>query len=297
MAVRLTRRTKCSTVALPTLTVPTPPSIFVRLDSPDETARNKGHASACVLNLPLRRPLERNHGIQLRPHAAAGALRVYGVFHSCSLFQRYRWQRRKRKGKSNWGFCPSSSSLGNALQELSVMAQPQVQHVLDEQLSEDGPEDPVAHLYRQAAKTRKVKDLIGSRRGTGCSYRVGAARCCGNELLHRPTPTKRITSIYPSKGCCQSSPLATAFAQRGLSIHLRSQVSRKRDRRKNLRRRCREQMCIPGLSSLDHGVETNEELSHTGHQGHLGCFTALSQVLVEGANCRVEAKPRDDGHV
>ena len=82
------------------------------------------------------------------------------------FFQRYKWRQRKRKGKSNWGFYPSSSSLGNALQELSVMAQPQVEHVLEEKLNEDteddsegGPENPVAHLHRQAAKIRRGEKL------------------------------------------------------------------------------------------------------------------------------------------
>ena len=82
------------------------------------------------------------------------------------FFQRYRWRRRKRKGKSNWGFYPSSASMGNALQELSVIAAPQVEHVLEEKLNEDaeddsegGPENPVAHLHRQAAKIRRGEKL------------------------------------------------------------------------------------------------------------------------------------------
>jgi hypothetical protein len=95
-----------------------------------------------------------------------GLLQFVAIFTVVFLFQRYRWRQRKRKGKSNWGFYPSSSSLGNALQELSVMAQPQVEHVLEEKLNEDieddsegGPEDPVAHLHRQAAKIRRGEKL------------------------------------------------------------------------------------------------------------------------------------------
>ena len=82
------------------------------------------------------------------------------------FFQRCRWRRRKRQGKSNWGFYPSSASLGNALQELSVMAQPQVERVLEEKSNEDaeddsegGPENPVAHLHKQAAKIRRGEKL------------------------------------------------------------------------------------------------------------------------------------------
>jgi hypothetical protein len=96
----------------------------------------------------------------------AGLYFISVLFAIAFFFQRYRWRRRKRQGKSNWGFYPSSASLGNALQELSVMAQPQVEHVLEEKLSEDaedddegGPEDPVAHLHRQAVKMRKGEKL------------------------------------------------------------------------------------------------------------------------------------------
>jgi len=92
-----------------------------------------------------------------------GFMALFTVFF---LFQRYRWRRRKRKGKSNWGFYPRSSSLGNALQQLSVFAQPQVEYVLEEKLNEDaeddsegGPEDPIAHLHRQAVKIRRGEKI------------------------------------------------------------------------------------------------------------------------------------------
>ena len=95
-----------------------------------------------------------------------GGLFLFSVLFAIAFFfQRYRWRRRKRQGRSNWGFYPSSASFGNALQELSVFAQPQVEHVLEEKLSEDaeddgegGPEDPVA-LHRQAARMRRGEKL------------------------------------------------------------------------------------------------------------------------------------------
>jgi hypothetical protein len=84
------------------------------------------------------------------------------VFACVFFYQRFRWRRNKRLGKSNWGFYPSSAALGNALQELQTMAQPQVQHVLEEK-SEDtaedddeaGPDDPTAHLRNQAERIRR----------------------------------------------------------------------------------------------------------------------------------------------
>lgn len=81
------------------------------------------------------------------------------------LFQRLRWTRRGRRGKSNLGFYPSTASLGNALHQLQAIAQPQVEYVIAEKLDEEADEDdsgnpdhqiaPVLHLHRQAAKIRK----------------------------------------------------------------------------------------------------------------------------------------------
>ena len=69
-------------------------------------------------------------------------------------------------GKSNWGFYPSSASLGNALQELSVLTQPQVENVLEVKLNEDAeddsegdPENPIAHFQGQAARIRRGEKL------------------------------------------------------------------------------------------------------------------------------------------
>ena len=80
--------------------------------------------------------------------------------------QRARWRRRRRQNKSNWGFFPTSASMGNALQHLQILAQPQVQHILEEKLDEhaedeeDGaPKDPAAHLHRQARRIRSGKKV------------------------------------------------------------------------------------------------------------------------------------------
>jgi len=72
------------------------------------------------------------------------------------VYQRWRWKRTRR------GFRPSTAMLGNALHQLQTIAQPQMQHVIEEKLDEDledeesgGPDDPVRHLHRQAAKIRR----------------------------------------------------------------------------------------------------------------------------------------------
>jgi len=83
---------------------------------------------------------------------------VMGAF----FFQRLRWRRRKRLGKRCLGFYPGAASMGNALHKLQVLAQPQVQYVLEEKLEEESdddeegaPKDPTEHLHRQAAKIRR----------------------------------------------------------------------------------------------------------------------------------------------
>ena len=79
----------------------------------------------------------------------------------CFLWQRFLWRLRKRLGL-NPGFYPSTASLGDAFQSLQTLAQPQMTYVLEEKQEEPaedddagGPQDPVAHLHRQAAKIRR----------------------------------------------------------------------------------------------------------------------------------------------
>ena len=167
MAAWLTRRAKCSTVDLPTLTLPKTASAFVRLNSQDDS-RRKGSPCSCVrrLVMPLRRHVRTLVKLNLDVMLLGGLYFFSACFAIAFFFQRYRWRQRKRQGKSNWGFYPSPASLGNALQELSVMAQPQVEHVLEEKLNEDaeddsegGPENAVVHLHRQAAKIRRGEKL------------------------------------------------------------------------------------------------------------------------------------------
>jgi hypothetical protein len=80
--------------------------------------------------------------------------------------QRAVWRWRKKARKSNWGFYPSGASIGNALQVLQAIAEPQVQHVIEERLEEPaedddeaGPKDPTAHLMRQARRIRNGEDV------------------------------------------------------------------------------------------------------------------------------------------
>jgi hypothetical protein len=96
-----------------------------------------------------------------------GYLGLLLIVWGCILWvQRALWRWRKKKGRSKLGFYPSGASIGNALQVLQAIAEPQVQHVIEERLEEPaedddeaGPKDPAAHLMRQARRIRKGEDV------------------------------------------------------------------------------------------------------------------------------------------
>jgi len=72
----------------------------------------------------------------------------------------YRWG--KRRGKSRFGFYPSSAAAGNALQTMQALAQPRTELMVEEKLKEpaeddeeSGGDDPLGHLHRQAQAIRE----------------------------------------------------------------------------------------------------------------------------------------------
>jgi hypothetical protein len=96
-----------------------------------------------------------------------GYLGLLLIAWACVFFaQRAGYRRRKRKGKRPLGFYPTGASVGNAFQALQALAEPRVQHVLEEKLDESededdetGPKDPTAHLMRQARRIRNGKHV------------------------------------------------------------------------------------------------------------------------------------------
>jgi len=96
-----------------------------------------------------------------------GYLGLLLIVWGCIVFvQRTVWRWRKKTGKSRLGFFPTGASMGNALQVLQAIAEPQIQYVIEERLEEPtdegdeaGPKDPTAHLMRQARRIRKGEDV------------------------------------------------------------------------------------------------------------------------------------------
>lgn len=81
---------------------------------------------------------------------------VPAAFLLAFLLGRLRWRPNRRR------FRPSYNSLGNALQVLQVIAQPQIEYTLEEKLKEKseeddegGPDDPTAYYRR---KMKEVDD-------------------------------------------------------------------------------------------------------------------------------------------
>ena len=77
-------------------------------------------------------------------------------------FKRARWKRRTRTNPEYDGFCPSTSSLGNAFHSLQTLTRPTIAYVLEEKYDEDmdddgdgGPDDPTRHLNRQLTLIRR----------------------------------------------------------------------------------------------------------------------------------------------
>ena len=92
-----------------------------------------------------------------------GYLGLLLIVWGCTVWvQRAFWRWRKKTGKSRWGYFPTGASMGNALQALQAIAEPQIQQVIEERLEEPtdeedeaAPKDPTAHLLRQARTIRK----------------------------------------------------------------------------------------------------------------------------------------------
>jgi hypothetical protein len=80
--------------------------------------------------------------------------------------QRARYKHRKRRGKKHLGFYPSAAALSLALISLQTLAQPDLNHSLEqrqteaaEQDDEGDPNDPAAHLARQLKRIRDGQPL------------------------------------------------------------------------------------------------------------------------------------------
>lgn len=80
------------------------------------------------------------------------------------FWKRWRYRRNKARGKRRFGYYPNAATLGNALQVLQILTAPHTEYILEQKLAEPaededagGPDDPTAHLHRQAQQIRQGK--------------------------------------------------------------------------------------------------------------------------------------------
>lgn len=79
-----------------------------------------------------------------------------------SMFLLQRWNSRRHHTGKRLGFFPSTAVMGTALLSIQTLVQPHMEQVIEQRLQEPveddeegGPDDPVAHLHRQARKFRR----------------------------------------------------------------------------------------------------------------------------------------------
>jgi hypothetical protein len=88
-------------------------------------------------------------------------LAFYSLFTAVFLLQRLRWRRKKAANPNHRGFYPSAPALSLALISLQTLAQPDLNHALEQRQSEaedqdesGDPDDPAAELNRQLKRIR-----------------------------------------------------------------------------------------------------------------------------------------------
>ncbi|HEX4577058.1 MAG TPA: hypothetical protein VH117_06880 [Edaphobacter sp.] len=96
-------------------------------------------------------------------------LAFFTLFALVVVFQRARYKFRKRRGKKHLGFYPSAAALSLALLSLQTLAQPDLNHSLEQRETEAAdeddegdPDDPAAQLSRQLKRIRNGETLEAS---------------------------------------------------------------------------------------------------------------------------------------
>jgi hypothetical protein len=69
--------------------------------------------------------------------------------------RRAAWRRKKRLGKKNLGFCPSTSALGMAFLFLQAFSRPSLAHVIEAKRDEDADEDDAGEPETLAKQLRR----------------------------------------------------------------------------------------------------------------------------------------------
>ena len=93
-------------------------------------------------------------------------LASFALFTAVFLLQRLRYRRKKTANPNHTGFYPSAAALSLALLSLQTLAQPDLNHALEQRQTEaededenGDPDDPASQLNRQLKRIRNGEDI------------------------------------------------------------------------------------------------------------------------------------------
>jgi hypothetical protein len=93
-------------------------------------------------------------------------LAFFSLFTVVFLIQRLRWRRKKAVNPNHRGFYPTTAALGLVLLSLQTLAQPDLNHALEQRQTEAAdeeengdPDDPAAQLNRQLKRIRNGQPI------------------------------------------------------------------------------------------------------------------------------------------
>jgi hypothetical protein len=96
----------------------------------------------------------------------AAFLALFLLFTAAFLLQRLRWRRKKAANPNHRGFYPSAAALALTLLSLQTIAQPDLNHALEQRQTEAAneeengdPDDPAAQLNRQLKRIRNGEPI------------------------------------------------------------------------------------------------------------------------------------------
>jgi hypothetical protein len=104
---------------------------------------------------------------------------VFVLLAVCAFsIQRALWKMKGRSEGNRFGFFPTYTSVGNALQQLQMLAEPQTGYIIEEKLADEADEDDDGELEDEADLIRQFRQIRnGDRRAQlvvsrGCPEKI-----------------------------------------------------------------------------------------------------------------------------
>jgi hypothetical protein len=104
---------------------------------------------------------------------------VFLLLAACAFYiQRALWKMKRRSGGNRFGFFPTYTSVGNAFQQLQMLAEPQTGYVIEEKAvdeaeeDEDGEPEDEANLMYQLRQIRNGDRSVQLVVSQGCAEKI-----------------------------------------------------------------------------------------------------------------------------